>query len=103
LASAWIRYKSQDYVNFIEDRTVQEYCESQVESPNVEIDNIALQALYEVFIEPAGFDLEVLYLDLSPGDSVTVHKHNSALISENQIIRLLYRPSVNGPYLLTWR
>lgn len=94
LASAWIRHKSEEYVNFLEGQTIDEYCTNYIESVNVEIDNVALQALYEVLIEPASFDLEVFYLDLSPGDSVTVHKHNNTAVPENQVIRVLYKPSV---------
>lgn len=92
LASAWIRSKADDYVNFLEGRTVDEYCKSQIEAVNCDIDSVALQALSQVLIEPAGFRLQVLYLDLSEGDAVTVHNYNLAPVPDNQVINLLYRP-----------
>lgn len=67
------------------------YCATRIEPVKTEIDEIGLKALVDGVIEPAGFGVEILYLDRSEGDAVTPHQLTSSH-SENATIRLLYRP-----------
>ena len=68
-----------------------DYRASRIDPAQQEIDQIGLQALVDSVIAPAGFGLQVSYLDRSEGDKVTPHQ-----LAQNgdhlPNIELLYRP-----------
>lgn len=74
------------------------YCSNNIEPSQCEADNVGIAGLCAALIKPAGFGLEVWYLDRSPGEEVncsfsiepTDHNHNS--IPNAPMLRLLYRP-----------
>ncbi|KAF7623028.1 hypothetical protein AFLA_010340 [Aspergillus flavus NRRL3357] len=70
---------------------VDQYCATRIETVKTEIDEVGLQALVDGVVEPAGFAVEILYLDRSEGDAVTPHMLTPARPSV-VTIRLLYRP-----------
>ena len=86
------------YRPFIPDATVEQYCGSQIEPYQVEIDHIGMNALIDVLIKPAGFAVEVLYLDRSSGSEGNTHRFEainsdgSAMYPAAPTIHLLYRP-----------
>lgn len=90
MTSAYMQLRADQYEPFLE-MPIAEYRVARIDPSNQEIDQIGLQALTDAVISPAGFTLEVLYLDRSYGDEVTPHS-----FSENMqgapTIRLLYRP-----------
>lgn len=54
-------------------------------------------ALSECIIQPAGFAVEVIYLDRSEGDEVNIHRFDNSgdglvLPADAPVLRLLYRP-----------
>ncbi|KAI9819180.1 MAG: hypothetical protein M1827_007336 [Pycnora praestabilis] len=91
LASAWMKTHADLYQEFILDATVEEYCCAQIERPNVEIEHNGLNALIEALIKPAGFALEILYLDRSDGEEANSIQFKP-IFPDSPIIRLLYRP-----------
>ena len=90
---------------------VQEYCAAQIEPYGIEIDHAGLMALSECIIQPAGFAVEVIYLDRSDGDEVNIHRFDNSgdgliLPSDAPALRLLYRPYLplpppSSPHTLT--
>lgn len=98
LASSWLKGNSETYLPFITlDSGVAGYSAEVIERPNVEIDHMGIQLLVNVLLKPAGFVLEVAYLDRSPGSQVNTYRfpdeanvqHASEL---GPVIHLLYRP-----------
>lgn len=86
------------YQPFIPDATVEQYCAAQIEPYQVEIDHIGMDALIDVLIKPAGFAVEVLYLDRSDGNEGNSHRFEatnsdgSPMYPAAPTIHLLYRP-----------
>jgi ubiquitin thioesterase protein OTUB1 len=99
LTSAWIKTSPENYEPFM-DVPVAEYCSSRIEPYAVEIDHVGLIALIDCLILPAGLTGEVIYLDRSAGDEVTVHRFKKAegdsvlAPPDAPVLRLLYRPYV---------
>lgn len=76
---------------------VQNYCGTQIEPYGIEIDHVGLMALSECLVQPAGFAVEVIYLDRSEGDEVNIHRldtngNGMVLPGDAPVLRLLYRP-----------
>ncbi|KAE8321511.1 peptidase C65 Otubain-domain-containing protein [Aspergillus sergii] len=90
LTSAWMKLNPHRYQAFL-SLPVDQYCATRIETVKTEIDEVGLQALVDGVIEPAGFAVEILYLDRSEGDAVTPHMLTPARPSV-VTIRLLYRP-----------
>ena len=67
------------------------YCKNFIEPQGQEIDEPGLHGLAAGVISPAGFALDVLYLDRSVGEEVTPH-HIVQPWEGLPIITLLYRP-----------
>lgn len=99
LTSAWMKTHAENYLPFIVG-TVAEYCQTQIEPYQVEIEHVGMNALIDVLVKPAGFAVEISYLDRSPGHEVNTHRFEET--SANAIsmypndptptIYLLYRP-----------
>ena len=87
-----------DYQPFILDGTVEQYCASSVEPYQVEIEHIGMNALIDALVKPAGFAVEILYLDRSEGIEVNSHRFDpldagrTSAILDAPTMRLLYRP-----------
>ncbi|KAI9760339.1 MAG: hypothetical protein M4579_001743 [Chaenotheca gracillima] len=98
LTSAWMKTHSEEYENFLENATIDQYCSLAIEPYQVEIENVGITALTDVLLKPAGFALEVLYLDRSVGSEVNSHRFEATdyegnpIDSNAQTMRLLYRP-----------
>lgn len=70
---------------------INRYCSVVLETIKTEIDQVGLQGLIDCVVKESGMALEVLYLDLSPGKTVTRHwfiEHEGNM----PVIGLLYRP-----------
>jgi ubiquitin thioesterase protein OTUB1 len=80
------------------DCSVKEFCELQIEPYGIEIEHVGLMALIDCLVLPAGFAVEVFYLDRSLGDEVNVHRFQDPGDGEPPtptnapVLRLLYRP-----------
>ena len=70
------------------------YCQYQMQS-NTEIEEVGIQALCNIIVEPAGLGLEIVDLNTEPKTFVDVYTRVLPRISEDgplPIIRLLFRP-----------
>ncbi|KAH7127123.1 peptidase C65 Otubain-domain-containing protein [Dendryphion nanum] len=99
LTSAWIQANPADFQPFLLDYgNIQKYCQDNIEIASAEIDHVAMAALAEALVKPAGFGLEVLYLDRSPGSEINNNYRVDPINYEGfpapdaPIMRLLYRP-----------
>ena len=98
LASSWLKGNPESFSSFItSDLGIGGYSTDVIERPNVEIDHLGIMLLVNVLLKPAGFVLEIAYLDRSPGSQVNIYRfpeeangrHPSEL---GPVIHLLYRP-----------
>lgn len=96
--STYLALHADHYEPFLE-MPVDEYRVKRIDPHLQEIDQIGLQILCDAVINPAGFALEVLYLDRSSGDEVTPHSF-SQQTQGLPMITLLYRP---GHYDIIYR
>ncbi|KAL6712482.1 hypothetical protein ACN47E_000359 [Coniothyrium glycines] len=98
LTSAWIQTHPDEYRHFMPTDDVKAYCSMNIEPQACEADNIGIAALTDALVKPAGFGLEIWYLDRSPGEEInrsfhaepTDHRHIP--IANAPMLRLLYRP-----------
>lgn len=82
---------------------VDDYCGSFIMPMPPYIDQPGLQAVADGLLRPAGFALDVLYLDLSQSDECNTH-HFVADGTGLPTIRLLYRPYVHPiPFAMVTR
>ncbi|KAI9701722.1 MAG: hypothetical protein M1820_006350 [Bogoriella megaspora] len=90
LTSAWIKTHSEVFAPFLIDEDPFSYCSRMIEPFRQEIENLGISALSEVLLKPAGFDMEIQYLDRTPGDEMnTIHFGGEVSIAT---LTLLYRP-----------
>ncbi|KAF3930180.1 hypothetical protein ABW20_dc0100832 [Dactylellina cionopaga] len=104
LTSAHLKLHPDAYEAFIET-SIAEYCSSQIEPYTVQIDHIGVKALIDVLLIPAGFEVEISYLDRSDGNEVNVHRFEDEEAKEKgdkqqKTLRMLYRP---GHYDLIYK
>jgi len=98
LASAWVQTHAEDFRHFVPMGDVKAYCANNIEPHQSEIDNIGIAALADALVKPAGFGLEVWYLDRSPGEEINRSFYAEPLDLSNMpnpnapMLRLLYRP-----------
>ena len=98
LASVWMQTHVDDFMHFVPNGDVKGYCSIQIEPTMCEADNVGIAALADALVKPAGFGLEVWYLDRSSGEEInrsyhlepTDHQHRP--IPGAPMLRLLYRP-----------
>lgn len=85
------------YEPFIET-SIAQYCDAHVEPYGVEIDHIGVNGLIDCLILPAGFAVEIIYLDRSFGEEVNIHRFEKMMDnkvitpSDAPVIHILYRP-----------
>lgn len=101
LASAWIQSHPNDYLPFVPQYSdLKSYCAAHIDLAAAEIDHVAMAALGEVLVKPAGLCLEVLYLDRSPGEEINNTYRvgppglDEFALANTPTMRLLYRPYV---------
>ncbi|KAF2823489.1 cysteine proteinase [Ophiobolus disseminans] len=98
LASAWVQTHADDFTHFVPMGDVKAYCANNIEPSQCEADNIGIAALADALVKPAGFGLEVWYLDRSPGEEINRSfyaeptDHHQLPIPNAPMLRLLYRP-----------
>ncbi|KAH8726777.1 peptidase C65 Otubain-domain-containing protein [Phaeosphaeriaceae sp. PMI808] len=98
LASAWVQTHADDFSHFVPMGDVKSYCSNNIEPALCETDNIGVAALADALVKPAGFGLEVWYLDRSPGEEINRSyyaeptDHHQIPIANAPMLRLLYRP-----------
>ncbi|KAL8925588.1 MAG: hypothetical protein Q9172_002158 [Xanthocarpia lactea] len=98
VTSAWLKTHADSYVHFTENQSIEDYCSSHIEPHAVEIEHLGLQACIDAVLKPAGIAVQVLYLDLSPGEQVNQIDWPAEPSTANgpymgmSTIRLLYRP-----------
>ncbi|EOA81662.1 uncharacterized protein SETTUDRAFT_174325 [Exserohilum turcica Et28A] len=98
LASAWIQTHADDFVHFIDNGDVRGYCANNIEPTQCEADNVGIAALAEALVKPAGFGIEVWYLDRSPGEEINRSYYSEPIDAHHRpiagapMLRLLYRP-----------
>ncbi|KAI9835674.1 MAG: hypothetical protein M1838_005226 [Thelocarpon superellum] len=105
ITSAWMKTRPASYQPFILDGTVEQYCAAQIEPYQVEIEHVGMNAMIDALVKPAGFAVEILYLDRSPGLEVNEHRFETCDATGTPIytaptMRLLYRP---GHYDILYR
>jgi ubiquitin thioesterase protein OTUB1 len=77
---------------------VKTYCANNIEPSQCEADNIGVVALADALVKPAGFGLEVWYLDRSPGEEINRSYYAEPTdpthgpMPHAPMLRLLYRP-----------
>ncbi|KAK9791468.1 putative Peptidase C65 Otubain-domain-containing protein [Seiridium cardinale] len=96
LAASWLKGNLAQYKEFITG-DADTYCEEWILPVNKEIDQIAVDLLFNVFLKPANIVLEIAYLDTSPGTEVNVHRWPDDAKDRDPaalgpIVCLLYRP-----------
>ncbi|USP82447.1 hypothetical protein yc1106_09721 [Curvularia clavata] len=98
LASAWVQTHADDFVHFIDNGDVRGYCANNIEPTQCEADNVGIAALAEALVKPAGFGIEVWYLDRSPGEEINRSFYSEPTDAHHRpipgapMLRLLYRP-----------
>lgn len=91
LASAWLKGHSDQYGAWC-GNDPEHYCQTVIEPPEHEIDELGISLLVEVLLKPAGFILEIAYLDRSAGIKANVHRFPDENASNSLVMHLLYRP-----------
>ncbi|KAK2741357.1 hypothetical protein FQN57_005641 [Myotisia sp. PD_48] len=93
MTSAWMRLNPERYAPFLQI-PLEQYCASTIDTVKTEIDELGLQGLADGVIAASGFSLEVMYLDRSEGNEVTVHSLTPGNLPrpDFETITLLYRP-----------
>ena len=91
LASAWLKGHSDQYGAWCGNDTEQ-YCQTVIEPPEHEIDELGISLLVEVLLKPIGFVLEIAYLDRSAGTKANVHRFPDQALGNSPVMHLLYRP-----------
>lgn len=90
VTSGHIRKNADNYAAFL-PMEINNYCNVVLETIKTEIDEIGLQGLMDCVIKDSGVAVEILYLDQSPGETVTRHRFIEK--EENApVMILLYRP-----------
>ncbi|KAI9716142.1 MAG: hypothetical protein M1812_005570 [Candelaria pacifica] len=98
ITSAWMKTHAEAYQPFVVDQTVEQYCQSEIEPFQVEIEHLGMNVLIDALIKPAGLAVEILYLDRAAGEEVNSHRFEPDLApgapayGDAPTVRLLYRP-----------
>ncbi|EON67664.1 hypothetical protein W97_06807 [Coniosporium apollinis CBS 100218] len=95
LTSAWIQTHPEKFEPFL-NQDIRSYCE-EIGRPNCEIDHVGVTALVDVLVMPAGFAVEILYLDRTSGTEANMHRFDpldelGLPLTHPLTLRLLYRP-----------
>lgn len=104
LAASWLKGNEDDYRHFLTS-DADTYCNEWILPTNKEIDQVAIDLLFNVFLKDADMVLEIAYLDTSEGTEVNLHRwpHDTKdrdPATLGPMINLLYRP---GHYDMLYR
>lgn len=104
LAASWLKGNLSEYQHFLTS-DADAYCNEWILPPNKEIDQVAIDLLFNVFLKPANIVLEIAYLDTSEGTEVNLHRWPHEAKDQDpatigSMINLLYRP---GHYDILYR
>jgi ubiquitin thioesterase protein OTUB1 len=82
---------------FLLGQDIQSYCATSIEPHLSEIEHVGITALADALVRPAGFALEISYLDRSAGEEVNKYRldptdPDGLPLTDPLTIRLLYRP-----------
>ncbi|KAI6350848.1 hypothetical protein MCOR25_010338 [Pyricularia grisea] len=96
LAASYLKGHPTDYEPFT-NGGVQNHCSGTIEPIDREIDHLGVTLLVEVLLRPAGFVLEIAYLDRSAGEQVNVYRFPDEANGQDEstlgpVIHLLFRP-----------
>ncbi|KAI6599108.1 hypothetical protein MCOR06_001370 [Pyricularia oryzae] len=96
LAASYLKGHATDYEPFT-NGGVQNHCSGTIEPIDREIDHLGVTLLVEVLLRPAGFVLEIAYLDRSAGEQVNVYRFPDEANGQDEatlgpVIHLLFRP-----------
>lgn len=86
------------YQPFLPDSSIEQYCATQIEPYQVEIEHLGMNALIDALIKPAGFAVDIVYLDRSAGHEANTIRFELQspdglpLFPDAPTMRLLYRP-----------
>ncbi|KAK6439264.1 hypothetical protein LTR95_004520 [Oleoguttula sp. CCFEE 5521] len=100
LTTAWMLTRSENYLGYMVGQTVEQYTNEHITPHGAEIDHLGMSALQDLLLNPAGFALEVMYLDRSEGNEANMHRFDPLNGITEATIRLLYRP---GHYDLLYK
>lgn len=99
LAATYLKDNARTYEPFIQENMggVAGYCSQSIEIVDREIEHLGIVALVNILLKPAGFVLEIAYLDRSPGSEVNTYRfpdeaNGQDLATLGPMIYLLYRP-----------
>ncbi|ERF69927.1 hypothetical protein EPUS_05471 [Endocarpon pusillum Z07020] len=92
LTSTTMKMNPDRYQEYLVEQPLYEYCASNVDAYEREIEQISLQALTDGVIAPANMNVIVMYLDRSKGNEVTQHQLVGKAGPDWPAITLLYRP-----------
>ena len=98
LAASYLKGNVALYQDFIQGGGgVQGFCQEWIERPGHEIDHMGISLLSNILLKPAGFVLEIAYLDRSEGDQVNVYRFPDEANTQDPsslgpTIYLLFRP-----------
>ncbi|KKY36746.1 putative ubiquitin thioesterase [Diaporthe ampelina] len=92
LAGAWLRGNRDQFAGWCE-ADPETYAQTMIEPAQREIEELGVVLLVEVLLKPAGFTLEIAYLDRSQGSQVNTHRFPDGDPNNlGPFIYLLYRP-----------
>lgn len=93
-----MKSNAEAYQPFSPDVSIEQYCATQIEPYQVEIEHLGMNALIDALIKPAGFAVDILYLDRSVGQEANTIRFElqtpdgHPIFLDAPTIRLLYRP-----------
>ena len=95
IAGAWVKKHAALYEGFMGD--VSEYKSRHIDPHVAEIEEFGIKILFDAVIEPAGIDVEIVYVDRSETNGIpNIHRYEPRLPSGEpkpgyrDTIRLLY-------------
>ncbi|KAL2754078.1 hypothetical protein ACRALDRAFT_2066401, partial [Sodiomyces alcalophilus JCM 7366] len=98
LAGSWLKGNADEFEPFFDDGAgLQHWCHVNIESPNQEIDHVGITLLTSILLKPAGFVLEIAYLDRTPGTQANIYRFPEEATGQDEatlgpMIHLLFRP-----------
>ncbi|KAF4979347.1 hypothetical protein FDECE_18075, partial [Fusarium decemcellulare] len=98
LAATYLKANANTYTGFLTNSpSIEEYCRTNVELPDREIEHLGIIALVHTLLKPVNFVLEIAYLDRSPGTQANQYRfpdeaNGQPIANLGPIIYLLYRP-----------
>lgn len=99
LVSTYLKMNVATYDAFVADiGGIANYCSTNIEAVNKEIEHIGVSALVNVLLKPVNLALQVAYLDLSPGTAPNMYRFPDEANGQDEtafagVIYTLFRPT----------